>query len=203
MRPLTDNVPKPLLPTRNNCLLGHQIDFIRPYVRNLHITIGYLGSQIAEYVSKHRVDNIIDVQQGGNASWLGFDSIRNIRTSTLVITCDNMMDINLTKLHREAQSNPENGLIVPIIGEHKQPGDRIVVKEKLIKAMAPNYASNLLASGLQVINPLNINKIDSKFDDFSEVWEGLIQNQQLYISELVPDKWCAVDTTDQLSEWAK
>jgi NDP-sugar pyrophosphorylase family protein len=203
MRPLTDNAPKPLLPSINSCLLGHQIDFIRPFVKNLHITIGYLGSQIIEYASTQKIDNFIDIYQGGNASWLGFETIKKIQTSTLVITCDNIMDVNLNSLYNESQIDSEKSLIVPIIADDAQPGDRILVKNKLIKALAPNLASSLLASGLQVINPSNVARINSEFNDFAEVWQGLIENQQLYISELVPNQWCAIDTPEQLRAWEK
>ena len=201
MRPLTDKAPKPLLPSINHCLLGHQIDFIRPFVRNLHITIGYLGNQIVEYVSKQKVDSVIDIHDGGNACWLGFDTIRDIQTSTLVITCDNIMEANLNRLYLESQTAPDKSLIVPIVADDDKPGDRILLEGRRIKALAPNYPTNLLASGLQVINPSNVNRINPNFNDFSEVWQGLIRTNALFLSEIVPERWTAIDTPAQLIEW--
>lgn len=50
LRPLTDNVPKPLLPVGGKPIIEHNVDRLRAFgVRNLTISIKYLGEQIMDY----------------------------------------------------------------------------------------------------------------------------------------------------------
>ena len=202
MRPLSDKTPKPLLPSADRCLLGQQIDFIRPFVKNLHVTVGHLANQVATYAKGHDVDNIVDIQQGGNASWIKFAEFNQIETSTLVITSDNLMQLDLNVLFTESQVDINRSLIVPVIAENNEPGDRILLEGKQVAIITPRKVSNLLASGLQVINPsiAFLSSIDG--DDFSQIWNGLISNQQLLISELRPSSWFAIDTPEDLEIWS-
>ena len=41
MLPLTESIPKPLLPSLNNSLLLNQINFLRSMTDDITITIGY------------------------------------------------------------------------------------------------------------------------------------------------------------------
>lgn len=50
LRPLTDTVPKPLLPVGNKPIIEHNIDHLRQYgIRNFYIAIRYLGDMIKNY----------------------------------------------------------------------------------------------------------------------------------------------------------
>ncbi len=203
MRPFSDKTPKPLLPSLEDCLLGYQIDFIRPFVRNLHITTSYLAGQIVEYVRNRGVDHIINTQGGGNASWIDYGNFSQIKTSTLVITCDNLMNVDLSALYNESQINEEISLIVPIAMEEDKSGDRILLNERYVVSIDPRNESNLLASGLQVINTFVASQFNGSSDDFAQVWKSLIDNEKLSISELRPTDWYALDTPDDLDKWSR
>ena len=50
LRPLTDNVPKPLLPVGDKPIIEHNIDRLRAFgVKNLTLSIKYLGQQLIDY----------------------------------------------------------------------------------------------------------------------------------------------------------
>jgi NDP-sugar pyrophosphorylase family protein len=202
MRPFSDETPKPLLPSLEHCLLGHQIDFIRPFVRNLHVTTSYLADQIFEYAVARQVDNIINTQGGGNASWINHGNFSQTKTSILVITSDNLMNVDLSALYDESQNNQEMSLIVPIAMPEEKPGDRILLDDKNVVSIDPKNKSLLLASGLQVINPYIASQVSESTDDFGQIWKSLISNQKLSISELRPIEWFALDTPEELDEWS-
>jgi NDP-sugar pyrophosphorylase family protein len=49
LRPLTDNVPKPMLPLGDKPIIEHNIDRLKEYgISNIHISINYLGQQIID-----------------------------------------------------------------------------------------------------------------------------------------------------------
>ena len=51
LRPLTDHMPKPLIPVGNKPIIEHNIDRLISYgVDNFHITIKYLGQQIIDFL---------------------------------------------------------------------------------------------------------------------------------------------------------
>jgi len=202
MRPFSDVTPKPLLPSLKHCLLGYQIDLIRPFVRNLHVTVSHLADQIVKYAVGHDVDNVINTHGGGNASWIKLGGFTEVKSSTLVITCDNLMNLDLSALYNETQVNQEMSLIVPTSAKKNKPGNRILVNDKIVISMDSENNSELLASGLQVINTFIASQISESTEDFSEIWKSLISCQKLSVSELRPTDWFALDTPRELEEWS-
>ncbi len=50
LRPLTDNVPKPMLPVGDKPIIEHNIDRLRAYgIKHLTLSIKYLGQQLIDY----------------------------------------------------------------------------------------------------------------------------------------------------------
>lgn len=55
LRPLTEKTPKPLLPVGEKCIIDHNIDRLISYgVKNVNVTVNYLGEQIDEHFSEPR-----------------------------------------------------------------------------------------------------------------------------------------------------
>ena len=49
LRPLTSNLPKPMVPIANKPILGHIIELLKKYnFDEIIITVGYLGKKISE-----------------------------------------------------------------------------------------------------------------------------------------------------------
>ena len=52
LRPLTDKVPKPMLPLGDKPIIEHNIDRLKEYgITNIHISINYLGQQLIDHFS--------------------------------------------------------------------------------------------------------------------------------------------------------
>ena len=57
LRPLTDNLPKPLIKIGDKTILGHQLDnLIRCHIRDIIITTGPFEDKIKEYVKEKYPD---------------------------------------------------------------------------------------------------------------------------------------------------
>lgn len=55
LRPLTEKTPKPLLKVGDKCIIDHNIDRLISYgVKNLSVTVNYLGEQLEEHFAEPR-----------------------------------------------------------------------------------------------------------------------------------------------------
>lgn len=59
LRPLTDSLPKPLLPLGDKTIIDYNIDILRKYgIEKITISINYLGSKLVEHFSKAEYENL-------------------------------------------------------------------------------------------------------------------------------------------------
>ncbi len=203
MLPLSESIPKPLLPRLDDCLLLQQVRFMREHVKRLSVTVGYMGEAVKSAALSFGADAVVDIGAGGNASWIHSSDLGLIDSQTLIITCDNIMSVDLGKLKQEVGESPGNAFIVPIERDRVFPGDRMEVIEDKIAAMGPQHNSSLLASGLQVMIPSVVRTRRGVVEDFSEVWADLIRHKELNLSQVRPDSWAAIDTPTDLALWSE
>lgn len=203
MGALTETVPKPLLPNPANSLIRHQIDLLRRYVNQLYVTIGYQKEKLKLSLAKSEIDDFIDVDGHGNAYFLNLLNDIPENSRILVITCDNLMTINLASLELEARSH-ETSLIVPKATTNIATGDFIEHRNGQILTMEPRTGTGLVASGLQVLHAKDIVTLQAdSVNDFREVWGCLINQGSLRVSKTPINSWWAIDTEDALNEWIK
>jgi NDP-sugar pyrophosphorylase family protein len=94
MRPLTEHTPKPLLKIGDRTLLQRQINFIGKRVNSVGVSVGYKSDVVSQHAIAAGADFILDIENGGNASWLNFDFIRKMNAQIVVITSDNLMEVD-------------------------------------------------------------------------------------------------------------
>ena len=197
MRPLTEHTPKPLLKIGDRTLLQRQISFIGKQVNSVGVSVGYKSDVVSQHAIAAGADFILDIENGGNASWLNLDFIRKINDQIIVITSDNLMEVDLEMLEQETNRFPENSFIVSRKENGKEPGDRIEFENTNITRIDPNSNSPYLATGLQVLNPSILDR-ESIYQDFHEVWNDLIKKRMLTFSKFEPSVWSAIDTPEDL-----
>lgn len=180
-----------------------QVKFMRDHVKRLSVTVGYMGEAVKSAALSFGADAVVDIGVGGNASWIHSSDLGLIDTPTLIITCDNIMSVDLGELERESEESPGNAFIVPIERDRAFPGDRMEVIENKIAAMGPQYDSSLLASGLQVMIPSVVRTRRKAVEDFSEAWADLISHKELSLSRVRPSAWAAIDTPADLALWSE
>jgi len=200
MLPLTESTPKPLLPNLSNSLLLYQINFLRKYTSNVCVTIGYQKEKMLEALSLYGINDFIYSKDKGNAFWLNKLEKNKFSSPIVVITSDNLMDIDLNLLIQEYFSKDEMSLIVPT--ESKEgTHDKIEINNNN-EILSMNYQkfAGKIASGLQILNLKDLNIGDVEFNDFHEVWSLLINKKRLIVSDLQPKNWISVDKVDDLNK---
>jgi len=98
LRPLTEKTPKPLLPVGGKAIIDHNIDRLISYgVKNITVTVNYLGEQLEQHFSKPRGD--VQVQTVREPQFLGtIGSIKFVKEfyneTVLVMNSDVFTNIN-------------------------------------------------------------------------------------------------------------
>lgn len=109
LRPLTDNIPKPLLKVGSKPIMEHLIDrLIRFGIENIQISINYLGDKIIDYfkdgAEKHiSISYIKEIGKLGTIGSLGLvNDFKN--NHVLVMNSDLLTNIDLEKFFNDYES---------------------------------------------------------------------------------------------------
>jgi NDP-sugar pyrophosphorylase family protein len=204
LMPLTKKIPKALVKLHNQSLILRGIKKIRNYTKNIHITVGYRGSMIAEHVIKNKVNSVINTDGKGNCWWIFNFPFNLLNEPILVLTCDNITSIDFQKIFTDykKKNNPPCMLIPvkPILGLE---GDYIHRENNFVKKLSRIKKSEIYCSGIQILNPKKINNLMKEKKDFKEVWKSLIKKKKLVVSDIVPKKWFTIDRVEQLNFFNK
>ncbi len=199
MRPLTETKPKPLLTVHGQTLLEHQIRFLSQFVKTIGVTVGYKSNEVEKSANQLGIKLVINTEGRGNAFWVNHPSIRSISTPIVVITCDNLMKIDFSAVQSESDKNQDLSFLMTRRAPLKMAGDRIIQENGRVVKIAQENATNILATGLQV---LNLGQLEPMrlYDDFHEVWSDLIVKKKLFTCSTYPHSWSAIDTPADLEE---
>ena len=98
LRPLTEKMPKPLLPVGDKAIIDHNIDRLISYgVKHINVTVNYLGEQLEEHFKEPR--NEVQIKTVREPKFLGtIGSIRFVpefyNDTVLVMNSDLFTNIN-------------------------------------------------------------------------------------------------------------
>ena len=204
LMPLTKKMPKALVRLQNQSLILHGLKKIRKYAKNIHITVGYRGSMLAEHVIKNRVNSVINTEGKGNCWWVFNFPFNMLNAPVLVLTCDNITKINFRKIFIDYYKKKQpHCMLIPVKPIPGLEGDYIHQKENVVKRLSRKTKSEIYCSGIQVLNPKKINNLMSEKKDFVQLWNFLIKKNKLVVSDIVPDKWFTIDNVKQLNYFKK
>jgi len=204
LMPLTKKIPKGMIKYRQSSLIVNGINRLRKFIKNIHISVGYKGPILAKHLIEHNVNTIINTNKKGNAWWVFHSVFKNFDNPIFVLTCDNVTQINFKKIEKDynklgrplcmiVATKPINGL----------DGDYIFRKKNIINRLSRKKKSDIYCTGIQVLDLKNINRIIKKTDDFNKLWGRLIKVKQLYVSNILPEKWFTVDDTENYKKLKK
>ena len=200
MLPLTESIPKPLLPSLNNSLLLNQINFLRSMTDDITITIGYKKELMLHALKMYSINQYIYGKNKENAFWINSNEFKDYSGPLIVCTCDNMLYINLEKLIEEYYDNGEKNLLVGI-KKYAEEADKVELENQEVIKIGKNLKSNIILSGIQILNIHEIQKYNLNFSNFQNLWAHLIRERKLILSKLQTDSWFAVDTVDELNNY--
>lgn len=200
MMPLTEEIPKAMAKLGDKTLIINGIDKVKPFIDNLHITVGYKKADLAMHVIEHGVNSIINTEGKGNAWWVYHSLLSHLDSPIFVLTCDNVVDIDFDKLSQDYfDLGSPACMVVPVDPVEGLEGDYIFHYDQVVHELNRSKPSEVYCSGIQIINPYKVNSLTKETEDFYKLWEQLIAKKQLYCSRVKPQKWFTVDTMDQLA----
>ncbi|HLF82215.1 MAG TPA: sugar phosphate nucleotidyltransferase [Anaerolineales bacterium] len=124
LRPLTWSKPKPLVNVAGKAVLGHVLDSFAslPDIEEVTFIVGYLGSQVEEYVQQHypqlRANYVPQEEMIGqsHAIWLAREGLRG---RTLIAFVDTLVEADLSRLVAE---EVEAGVLVKEVEDPRRYG---------------------------------------------------------------------------------
>ncbi len=203
MMPLTNHIPKPMVELNGSSLISKGIDFLSNQIKNIHITVGYKGNMVADHVISKGVKSIFNTSGKGNAWWVYNTLLKHLDDPILVLTCDNVVELDLQGLYNEYKELKEPAcLIVPIQPVKGLEGDFIFHKNNVVQKLSRTEPSGIYCSGIQILNPKKINALSTPTESFYDLWKDLMAHKNLLCSNVHPSKWIAVDTIEQLKQFS-
>lgn len=203
MQPLTNVLPKPMLPYKGDTLIGHSLRRLGNQVKHVHITVGYKKAMLSQYLIEKGIDSLLNTEGHGNAWWIQNTLLRYVNEPVLVLTTDNItkIDIELISDEYESIGSPAD-MIVPTTPIAGIDGDFVFCDGSTVVRIDRAERSDKYCTGIQVINPYRVAQIvnDAKLDDFYKIWRTLIEHHELHSADIYPYHWFSVDTLDQLAE---
>src|SRR5210317_212785 len=171
LMPLTKKIPKGMIKYKQSSLIASGIDRLRKYIKNIHISVGYKGPILAKYLIEHNVNSIINTNEKGNAWWIFNSIFKNYDGTIFVLTCDNVTQINFKKIAKDYNKlGSPLCMIVPTKPVKGLDGDYIFRKKNIISRLSRKNKSDIYCTGIQILNPKNINKAIKKTDEFNILW---------------------------------
>ena len=170
LKPITDEIPKPLLPVHGKPILQYGIELFKKFgITEIALSIGYKGDKIKEYFgdgSRFGV-NIIYIEENEPLGTAGpLNLAKKFLTETFVMcNADELKDIDLFDMYIAHKENNATATIalttVPDpsnYGVARMQGQRIV--EFLEKPENP--PSNLISAGLYILEPEVLDYVPKK-----------------------------------------
>lgn len=200
MMPLTNDIPKAMARFRDTTLIANSIEKLRKNSLNIHITVGYKGSDLAKHVIEHDVASIFNTEGKGNSWWIFNTLLKHLDEPVLVLTCDNVIELDLDRIYSDYVSlGSPPCLVVPVQPVPGLEGDYIFHDKNRVLELNRHKPSDIYCSGIQLINPYRVNQYCEPTEDFYALWMQLIEKSKLYCSNVYPNKWFTVDTMEQLA----
>ena len=199
LKPLTDDIPKPLLKVGNQSLIERNIRSLLNYgFDEIVINVSYLGNMITEHVLELFPNNKIVFSEESQPLGTGGGIVNALELlgdkPFMLINADIYHNINLTALNSDVKAahlvgvrNPEHNLK----GDFSLENDLVCVKSE---------SNDFTWSGISLINPKIFDELEPQemsFDIWYKVLMQFINNKEV-TAEISEDIWIDTGTIDRL-----
>lgn len=196
LRPLTDKIPKPMLPLGNKPIIEHNIDRLISFgIDKIYISIKYLGQQIVDYFGDGsekgiQIDYIWEDQPLGTAGALSLVEKFNFE-HILLMNSDLFTDTDFEDLYLNTIKQKASMGVATVPYTTKVPYGVFTTKENKItglkeKPVYTNYAN----AGIYILNTKILNKIPrNTFYNITDLMEQLIDENQAVIHNPIVGYW--------------
>lgn len=197
LRPLTDTIPKPMLPLADKPIIEHNIDRLISYgIQKIYISIRYLGQKIIDYFGNGKskgisIEYIWEEEPLGTAGALSL--INNFKTEYILIMNGDLFtnidfeDLYLNTIYKKASVGIASITYTAKVpyGIFKTNGSNIV-SGLIEKPVYTEYAN----AGIYILNKNVLSKIPYKqFYNMTDLLEQLIKENEIIIHNPIIGYW--------------
>lgn len=216
LRPITYEIPKPLVPLQNKPILEHVIDLLRAYdVRDIVISIGYLGEKIKEYFHDEKrlgvkMTFVEEQEELGTGGPLRL--AKNLLKETFImVNGDNLLNIDLYKMYQfHTETRATATIALTTVDDPSNYGVAVLEGNKIVKFVEKprreDAPSKLINTGLYILEPKIIDLVPPSGCSFieREVFPKIAERGELY-GYLFSGQWFDTGTPERyekaLREW--
>jgi MurNAc alpha-1-phosphate uridylyltransferase len=199
LKPLTDDIPKPLLKVGNQSLIERNIRSLLNYgFDEIVINVSYLGNMITEHVFELFPNNKIVFSEESQPLGTGGGIVNALELlgdkPFMLINADIYHNINLTALNTDVKAAHLVGVRNP---EHNLKGD-FSLENNLV--CVKSESNDFTWSGISIINPKIFDELEPQempFDIWYKVLMQFINNKDV-TAEISEDIWIDTGTIDRL-----
>ena len=199
LKPLTDDIPKPLLKVGNQSLIERNIRSLLNYgFDEIVINVSYLGNMITEHVLELFPNNKIVFSEESQPLGTGGGIVNALELlgdkPFMLINADIYHNINLTALNSDVKAAHLVGVRNP---EHNLKGD-FSLENNLV--CIKSESNDFTWSGISIINPKIFDELEPQempFDIWYRVLMQFINNKDV-TAEISEDIWIDTGTIDRL-----
>ena len=206
LRPVSDGIPKPMVPLLGRPALEHIIVLLRSHgITDICLTLKYMPTKITEYFGDgsalgvaltYRVETAPLGTAGGVRSCMDFIGDEDF----LVISGDAACDFDLSALIAEHRRNP--CAVTMALREHPEPsayGTVLTDKDARVlrfieKPEWPQVITDLVNTGIYVISPRAMSRVpeSTPFDFAKELFPRLMKEGEIIRGIRLDGYWCDI-----------
>lgn len=203
LRPLTDNLPKPMAPVNGKPFLEHLLSQLKSQgIQEFVLMIGYRGEQIKKYFGSGEHFGVSIQYSEGPVEWDTAKRIYEARTLLddffLLLYSDNFVPFSLQKLARFHESNKKP---LSLILQPKKTGNMCVLSDGSIATYdKTRTADNLdyVEVGYMLVEKNEVFKhLREPLESFSEVLVRLVENNEIG-GFVIKDPYHSISDIDRL-----
>jgi mannose-1-phosphate guanylyltransferase len=216
LRPITYEIPKPLIPLQGKPILEHVIDLMRMYdVRDIILSIGYLGEKIKEYFHDEKrlgvkISFVEEEEELGTGGPLRLAK-EYLKDTFVMVNGDNLINIDLYKMYQAHCENRATATIaLTTIDDPSSYGVAVLEGNKIVKFIEKPKKeltpSKLINTGLYILEPSVVNMVPAGGFSLIEkdVFPRIAEKGELY-GYLFSGQWFDTGTPERyeraLREW--
>ena len=182
MRPLTENIPKALLPVNGKPFIDFQLEFLRKNnIDHVVLCLGYLGEQIEQYVnSKDYGMDIVFSYDGANPLGTG-GAVKKaagiINKAFFVLYGDSYLEINYSDVQRTWENSGKPALMTVYYNENRWDTSNVLFKDNQIIRYSKTertLAMQYIDYGLGILQTDILTRYDECFD-LADVYTSLAE----------------------------
>ena len=130
MMPLTKKIPKALAIFDGQTLVERGIKKLSNSLKNIHITVGYKGTLVASHVISKGVQSVFNTSNKGNAWWIYNSVLKHLNEPILVLTCDNVIDLDISFLKKQLKLYKKAACIMVAVKPDKRFSGDFIISQK-------------------------------------------------------------------------